>query len=134
MSKRDRAILAIVKSGLVDEHIGLEIFDKGDFTSTKEDKKIRLIRAINGELSRLVRKIPPIENAQVFFFFPEQSLFLFRYKSNECGMYEFQSHPLFLPDENLSVENLCKIQAVLLYLQKFRLANIPDALILLSKE
>ena len=80
MSERDRAILAIVKSGLVDEHIGLEIFDKGDFTSTKEDKKIRLIRAINGELSRLVRKIPPIENAQVFVSIPEQSMFQSRQK------------------------------------------------------
>ncbi|MBR2385737.1 hypothetical protein IKA92_00390, partial [bacterium] len=80
MSERDRAILAIVKSGLIDEHIGLEIFDKGDFTSTKEDKKIRLIRAINGELSRLVRKIPPIENAQVFVSIPEQSMFQSRQK------------------------------------------------------
>ncbi len=75
MSQRDRALLAIVKSGLIDEHTGLEIFDKGDFTSTKEDKKIRLARAINGELARLIRKIPPIENAQVFISIPEQSMF-----------------------------------------------------------
>ena len=75
MSQRDRALLAIVKSGLIDEHIGLEIFDKGDFTSTKDDKKIRLVRAINGELARLIRKIPPIENAQVFISIPEQTFF-----------------------------------------------------------
>ena len=74
-SQRDQALLAIVKSGLVDQNVGLEIFDKGDFTSTKEDKKIRLARAINGELSRLIRKIPPIENASVFISIPEQSLF-----------------------------------------------------------
>ena len=74
-SQRDQALLAIVKSGLVDQNVGLEIFDKGDFTSTKEDKKIRLARAINGELSRLIRKIPPIENASVFMSIPEQSLF-----------------------------------------------------------
>lgn len=74
-SQRDQALLAIVKSGLVDQNVGLEIFDKGDFTSTKEDKKIRLTRAINGELSRLIRKIPPIENASVFISIPEQSLF-----------------------------------------------------------
>ena len=30
--ERDRALLTIVKSGLIDEHTGLEIFDKGDFT------------------------------------------------------------------------------------------------------
>ena len=75
MSQRDRALLAIVKSGLIDQNIGLEIFDKGDFTSTKEDKRIRLTRAINGELSRLIRKIPPIENASVFVSIPEQVMF-----------------------------------------------------------
>ena len=74
-SQRDRAILAIVGSGLIDEHTGLEIFDKGDFTSTKDDKKIRLIRATNGELSRLIRKIDGIENAQVFISIPEQAFF-----------------------------------------------------------
>lgn len=73
--QRDIAILQLVQSGLVDEHVGLELFDKGDFTSTKEDKKIRLVRAMNGELSRLIRKIPPIKNAQVFVSIPEQSLF-----------------------------------------------------------
>ena len=52
MTQRDQALLAIVKSGLMDQNTGLEIFDKGDFTSTKEDKRIRLVREINGELSR----------------------------------------------------------------------------------
>ncbi|MFA6990206.1 MAG: flagellar M-ring protein FliF C-terminal domain-containing protein, partial [Candidatus Gastranaerophilaceae bacterium] len=75
MSQRDRALLAIVQSGLVDQNIGLEVFDKGDFTSTKDDKRIRLARAINGELSRLIRKIPPIENASVFVSIPDPSLF-----------------------------------------------------------
>ncbi len=73
--QRDKAIIAIVESGLFDQNVGLEIFDKGDFTSTKEDKKIRLARAINGELSRLIRKINPIENASVFISIPEQSMF-----------------------------------------------------------
>lgn len=72
---RDKALLAIVQSGLMDQNVGLEIFDKGDFTSTKEDKRIRLARAINGELARLIRKIDPIENASVFISIPEQSMF-----------------------------------------------------------
>jgi len=74
-AQKDEAILKIVESGLVEEHTGLEIFDKGDFTSTKDDKRIRLIRAMNGELARLIRKIKPIENAQVFVSIPETSLF-----------------------------------------------------------
>lgn len=74
-SQRDRALLEIVNSGLMDQYVGLEIFDKGDFTSTKEDKRIRLARAVNGELSRLIRKIPPIENASVFISIPEPTMF-----------------------------------------------------------
>ena len=51
------------------------MFDKGDFQSTKDDKRIRLMRAINGELAKLIRKIDPIDNAQVFISVPEQTMF-----------------------------------------------------------
>ena len=73
VNDRDKAIIAIVQSGLVDQNVGLEIFDKGDFTSTKEDKRIRLARAMNGELSRLIKQIPPIQSATVFISIPEQN-------------------------------------------------------------
>ena len=73
--QRDLALIRIVESGLYDQNKGLEIFDKGDFTSTKDDKKIRLTRAINGELSRLIRKIDGVDNASVFISIPEQSMF-----------------------------------------------------------
>ena len=73
--KRDMAIMLIVESGLYDQNVGLEVFDKGDFTSTKEDKRIRLVRAMNGELARLIKRIDGIENASVFISMPEQSMF-----------------------------------------------------------
>ncbi len=73
--QRDRAIMVIVESGLYDQNVGLEIFDKGDFTSTKEDKRIRLVRAMNGELARLIKRIDGIEDASVFISIPEQSMF-----------------------------------------------------------
>ena len=74
-SKRDAALLLVVKSGLVDQNVGLEIFDKSDFTSTREDKRIKLARAVNGELSRLIRQMPNIDNASVFVSIPENSMF-----------------------------------------------------------
>ncbi len=74
-AQRDTALLTIVKSGLMDQNVGLEIFDKGDFTSTKDDKRIRLARAINGELARLIRKMDGIDNASVFISIPEQTMF-----------------------------------------------------------
>lgn len=73
ITDRDKAIITIVQSGLVDQNVGLEIFDKGDFTSTKDDKKIRLARAMNGELARLIKQIPPIQNATVFISIPESN-------------------------------------------------------------
>ena len=73
--QRDRAIMAIVASGLYDQNVGLEVFDKGDFTSTKEDKRIRLVRAMNGELSRLIKRIDGVQDASVFISIPEQSMF-----------------------------------------------------------
>ena len=75
MDQRDRALMTIVKSGLVDQNVGLEIFDKGDFTSTKQDKQIRLTRAKNGEIARLIRKLDSVENASVFISIPEDSMF-----------------------------------------------------------
>lgn len=73
--QRDKALMIIVESGLYDQNVGLEVFDKGDFTSTKEDKRIRLVRAMNGELARLIKRIDGIENASVFISIPEQSMF-----------------------------------------------------------
>ncbi|HSA07094.1 MAG TPA: flagellar M-ring protein FliF C-terminal domain-containing protein [Candidatus Gastranaerophilales bacterium] len=75
VNQRDIAIITIVKSGVMDKNIGLEIFDKGDFTSSREDKKIRLQRAINGELARLIKKIPGIEDASVFVAIPKDTIF-----------------------------------------------------------
>lgn len=74
-SQRDGALLAVVKSGLIDQNVGLEIFDKSDFTSTREDKRIKLARAVNGELSRLIRQMPGIDNASVLVSIPENSMF-----------------------------------------------------------
>lgn len=72
---RDSALLAVVKSGLVDQNVGLEIFDKNDFTSTREDKRIKLARAVNGELARLIRQMPNIDNASVLVSIPENTMF-----------------------------------------------------------
>lgn len=72
---RDRALVTLVQSGLMDKNVGLEVFDKSDLTASRDEKRIKLIRARNGELSRLIRKIDPIQDAAVFISIPEPSLF-----------------------------------------------------------
>lgn len=83
-SQRDQALLLLVKSGLIDQNVGLEIFDKSDFTSTKDDKRIKLARAVNGELSRLIRQMPNIDNATVLVSIPENSFFKADKKPVSC--------------------------------------------------
>lgn len=72
---RDRALITLVQSGLIDRNVGLEAFDKGDLTASREEKRIKLVRAQQGELARLIRKIDPIEDASVSIAIPEQTMF-----------------------------------------------------------
>ncbi|MDH4380177.1 MAG: flagellar M-ring protein FliF C-terminal domain-containing protein [Vampirovibrionales bacterium] len=72
---RDKALISMVQSGLMDKNIGLEAFDKGDLTASREEKRIKLVRAQQGELARLIRKIKPIEEATVSLSIPEPSIF-----------------------------------------------------------
>ncbi len=74
-NERDRALITLVQSGLMDKHVGLEAFDKGDLTASREEKRIKLIRSQQGEIARLIKKIDPIEDASVNIAIPEQTLF-----------------------------------------------------------
>lgn len=71
----DRAHIALVRSGLMDRNIGLESFDQGDLMATREEKRIKLYRAIQGELSRLIRKMDGIDDASVSLSIPEETIF-----------------------------------------------------------
>lgn len=72
---RDKALVTLVQSGLMDKNVGLEAFDKGDLTASREEKRIKLVRSQQGELTRLIKKIDPIEDASVNIAIPEQTLF-----------------------------------------------------------
>jgi flagellar M-ring protein FliF len=72
---RDAALITLVQSGLMDKNVGLEAFDKGDLTASREEKRIKLIRSQQGEIARLIKKIDPIEDASVNIAIPEQTLF-----------------------------------------------------------
>ncbi|MEB3207243.1 MAG: flagellar M-ring protein FliF C-terminal domain-containing protein, partial [Vampirovibrionales bacterium] len=74
-SDRDVALITVVQSGLMDRNIGLEAFDKGDLTASREEKRIKLIRAQQGEMARLIRKMKPIEDASVTLSLPDPSIF-----------------------------------------------------------
>ncbi|MFH1577021.1 MAG: flagellar basal-body MS-ring/collar protein FliF [Candidatus Margulisiibacteriota bacterium] len=55
--------------------VGWEIFDEARLGATDFDRRIQLIRAISGELSRTIRRIQAVEDARVQIVMPETRLF-----------------------------------------------------------
>ena len=56
--------------------IGFELFDKTDFGETDFAQKIKYLRALEGELSRTIMGLTPIEDAQVHIALPKDSVFV----------------------------------------------------------
>ena len=55
--------------------VGFEIFDKNEFGSTDFEQQVKYLRALEGELSRTIEALKPIENASVHIAIPKESVF-----------------------------------------------------------
>jgi len=56
--------------------IGFELFDKTDFGETDFAQKIKYLRALEGELSRTIESLQPIEDAKVHIALAKDSVFV----------------------------------------------------------
>jgi len=56
--------------------VGFELFDKQEFGATSFDQKIKYLRALEGELSRTINALGPIESATVSLALPKDTLFI----------------------------------------------------------
>ncbi len=69
--------IAIAAQGIPkDKGVGFELFDKQEFGATKFDQNVKYQRALEGELSRTISALDPIENASVSLAIPKESLFI----------------------------------------------------------
>jgi len=69
--------MSLASSGLLkDSSVGYELFDKQEFGATDFDQKIKHLRALEGELSRTIASLEPIENAKVHIALPKDSVFI----------------------------------------------------------
>ncbi len=58
--------------------VGFELFDNQEFGATSFDQQIKLLRAREGELSRTINALTPIESASVSLAMPKETLFVSR--------------------------------------------------------
>jgi len=56
--------------------VGYELFDKQEFGATNFDQKIKHLRALEGELSRTITALSPVEKATVNLALPKDTLFV----------------------------------------------------------
>ena len=69
--------IAIASLGIPkDGGVGFELFDKQEFGATSFDQKIKHLRALEGELSRTINGLLPIESASVSLALPKETLFV----------------------------------------------------------
>jgi flagellar M-ring protein FliF len=74
--KADQARLGLAEKNLpLGGAVGWEIFDESRLGATDFDRRIQLIRATSGELSRTIRRIDGVEDARVQVVIPETKLF-----------------------------------------------------------
>jgi len=56
--------------------VGFELFDNQEFGATSFDQQIKLLRAREGELSRTINALSPIESSSVSLALPKETLFV----------------------------------------------------------
>lgn len=69
--------IAIASLGIPkDSGVGFELFDKQEFGATSFDQNVKYLRALEGELSRTINALAPIESASVSLALPKETLFV----------------------------------------------------------
>ena len=59
-----------------DNGVGFELFNEQEFGATSFDQNVKYMRALEGELSRTIEALAPIESASVSLALPKDSLFI----------------------------------------------------------
>ena len=70
----ETASLTLSKTNLLEEYEGYSLFDQNDWAASDYDKRIKLIRAINGDLSKIISRLDGLKTAIVRVNIPEQQL------------------------------------------------------------
>lgn len=70
----DKSALTLARSDLLQDD-GFNLFDKSDWAASDYDKRVKMMRAINGDLSRIVSRMTGIKWSTVRVNIPEPQLF-----------------------------------------------------------
>ncbi|WP_027327589.1 flagellar basal-body MS-ring/collar protein FliF [Helicobacter pametensis] len=87
--------------------VGFEIFDTKDFGATDFDQKIKFLRATEGELSRTIETLIPIESASVHIALPKESVFVSKDTPPTASVVvKIRENMVLSPSQVLGIKNL----------------------------
>ena len=67
--------------------VGFELFNTQEFGATSFDQNVKYLRALEGELSRTINGLAPIESARVSLALPKESLFISKQTPATASLY-----------------------------------------------
>ncbi len=104
--------------------VGFEIFDTKDFGATDFDQNIKLIRAIEGELSRTIESLNPILNANVHIAIPKDSVFVAKEVPPSASvMLKLKPDMKLSPTQILGIKNLIAAAVPKLTTENVKIVN-----------
>ncbi|GAA9772145.1 flagellar basal-body MS-ring/collar protein FliF [Helicobacter pylori] len=104
--------------------VGFEIFDTKDFGATDFDQNIKLIRAIEGELSRTIESLNPILKANVHIAIPKDSMFVAKEVPPSASvMLKLKPDMKLSPTQILGIKNLIAAAVPKLTTENVKIVN-----------
>ncbi|GAA8842672.1 flagellar basal-body MS-ring/collar protein FliF [Helicobacter pylori] len=104
--------------------VGFEIFDTKDFGATDFDQNIKLIRAIEGELSRTIESLNPILKANVHIAIPKDSVFVAKEVPPSASvMLKLKPNMKLSPTQILGIKNLIAAAVPKLTTENVKIVN-----------
>ncbi|GHP83957.1 flagellar M-ring protein [Helicobacter pylori] len=104
--------------------VGFEIFDTKDFGATDFDQNIKLIRAIEGELSRTIESLNPILKANVHIAIPKDSVFVAKEVPPSASvMLKLKPDMKLSPTQILGIKNLIAAAVPKLKTENVKIVN-----------
>ncbi|EJB61727.1 flagellar basal-body MS-ring/collar protein FliF [Helicobacter pylori] len=104
--------------------VGFEIFDTKDFGATDFDQNIKLIRAIEGELSRTIESLNPILKANVHIAIPKDSVFVAKeIPPSASVMLKLKPDMKLSPTQILGIKNLIAAAVPKLTIENVKIVN-----------
>ncbi|GAA8005902.1 flagellar basal-body MS-ring/collar protein FliF [Helicobacter pylori] len=104
--------------------VGFEIFDTKDFGATDFDQNIKLIRAIEGELSRTIESLNPILKTNVHIAIPKDSVFVAKEVPPSASvMLKLKPDMKLSPTQILGIKNLIAAAVPKLTTENVKIVN-----------